>query len=74
MLLEKVDEKKIAIAGGNGGEIVENRKDEGNQKEEYKVKYECSMEEDVLSKDPITELDNRMPTYHAYSASGNVTA
>ena len=38
------------------------------------VAYECSMEEDVLSEDPTTELDNRVPTFHGYSASGNVTA
>ena len=38
------------------------------------VAYECSMEEDVLSEDPTTGLDNRVPTFHGYSASGNVTA
>ncbi len=73
-LLEKSDEGKVAVAEGNEGELVENRKDERNQRGGYKVKYECSMEEDVLPEDPTTGLDNRVPTYHAYSASGNVTA
>ena len=42
--------------------------------DEYKVKYECSMEEDILSEDPTTGLENRVPTFHGYSATGNVTA
>jgi N-acetylated-alpha-linked acidic dipeptidase len=40
----------------------------------YKVKFECSMEEDVLDEDPTTSLPDRIPTFHGYSASGNVTA
>lgn len=43
-------------------------------KASYKVKYECSMEEDVLEEDPTSGLDNRIPTFHGYSASGNVTS
>lgn len=43
-------------------------------KEGYKVKFECSMEEDVLEEDPTTGMPNRVPTFHGYSASGNVTA
>ncbi len=39
-----------------------------------KVKYECSLEEDVLEDDPTTSLPDRVPTFHGYSASGNVTA
>ncbi|KAI1620427.1 glutamate carboxypeptidase II [Exophiala viscosa] len=39
-----------------------------------KVKYECSLEEDILSEDPTTSLKDRIPTFHGYSASGNVTA
>lgn len=46
----------------------------GEGKHEYKVKYECSLEEDVLEKDSTTGLDSRVPTFHGYSASGNVTA
>lgn len=37
------------------------------------VKYECSLEEDVLDEDPTTSLPDRIPTFHGYSASGNVT-
>jgi len=40
----------------------------------HKVKYECSMEEDVLDEDSSTSLPDRIPTFHGYSASGNVTA
>lgn len=43
-------------------------------KTDYKVKYECIMEEDVLKEDGTSGLDNRIPTFHGYSASGNVTA
>jgi N-acetylated-alpha-linked acidic dipeptidase len=39
-----------------------------------KVKYECVLEEDVLEEDPSTGLPDRIPTFHGYSASGNVTA
>ena len=40
----------------------------------FEVKYECKLEEDILEKDPTTSLDSRIPTFHGYSASGNVTA
>lgn len=40
----------------------------------WTVKYEASLEEDVLEEDPTTGLPNRIPTFHGYSASGNVTA
>lgn len=38
------------------------------------VRYECKLEEDVLKEDPTTGLADRVPTFHGYSASGNVTA
>ncbi|CAG8980756.1 hypothetical protein HYALB_00011334 [Hymenoscyphus albidus] len=41
--------------------------------EKKKLKFEASLEEDVLEEDPTTGLDNRIPTFHGYSASGNVT-
>ena len=41
--------------------------------ESKKVKYECVLEEDVLKGDPTTGLEDRIPTFHGYSASGNVT-
>ncbi|ERF75344.1 hypothetical protein EPUS_00137 [Endocarpon pusillum Z07020] len=40
----------------------------------HKIRYECSLEEDVLDQDPTTGLSDRIPTFHGYSASGNVTA
>ncbi len=39
-----------------------------------KVKYEASLEEDIIDDDPTTSLQDRIPTFHGYSASGNVTA
>ena len=42
--------------------------------ENYKINYECSLEEDVLEEDRTSGLPNRIPTFHGYSASGNVTA
>ncbi|RDL33326.1 uncharacterized protein BP5553_08765 [Venustampulla echinocandica] len=40
----------------------------------WKVKFEASLKEDVLEEDESTGLENRIPTFHGYSASGNVTA
>ena len=40
----------------------------------WKVKFEASLTEDVLDKDPTSGLDDRIPTFHGYSANGNVTA
>jgi N-acetylated-alpha-linked acidic dipeptidase len=46
-------------------------KDEVNS---WEVKFEASLEEAVLEEDPTTGLENRVPTFNGYSASGNVTA
>ncbi len=40
----------------------------------WTVAFEASLVEDVLKKDPTTALDSSVPTFHGYSASGNVTA
>lgn len=40
----------------------------------WKVEFRASLEEDVLDEDPTTGRDDRIPTFHGYSASGNVTA
>lgn len=40
---------------------------------EWTVSFEASLTEDVLDQDPTTGADNRIPTFHGYSASGNVT-
>lgn len=42
--------------------------------EHNEVKYECSLQEDVIEEDSTTSLPDRVPTFHGYSASGNVTA
>ncbi|KAL9058655.1 MAG: hypothetical protein Q9162_001662 [Coniocarpon cinnabarinum] len=39
-----------------------------------KVKYESKLAEDELDEDSTTNLLNRIPTFHGYSAAGNVTA
>ena len=65
-LLEEESKSKTIHAKGKQGPDME--------KSKYKVKYECSMEEDVLDEDPTSGLDDRIPTFHGYSASGNVTA
>ncbi|EWC43621.1 hypothetical protein DRE_01508 [Drechslerella stenobrocha 248] len=38
------------------------------------VLFQASLEEDVLPEDSYSQLENRPPTFHGYSASGNVTA
>lgn len=45
-----------------------------NFAQKQQVKYECSLEEDVLDEDDTSGLKDRIPTFHGYSASGNVTA
>lgn len=39
----------------------------------WEVVFQASLEEDVLAEDPTTGLAERVPTFHGYSASGNVT-
>lgn len=39
----------------------------------WTVSYEASLVEDVLEEDPTTGFDTSIPTFHGYSASGNVT-
>lgn len=36
--------------------------------------WTASLEEAVLSEDDVTSYPNRIPTFHGYSATGNVTA
>ncbi|KAF2404310.1 glutamate carboxypeptidase [Trichodelitschia bisporula] len=47
---------------------------EQSENEAWKVKYEASLKEDVLEEDATSGLADRIPTFHGYSASGNVTA
>lgn len=46
----------------------------GKAGEKSEVQFEASLEEDVLEEDHTTGLEDRVPTFHGYSASGNVTA
>jgi N-acetylated-alpha-linked acidic dipeptidase len=59
-------------------EKTKSKNDKGDEtaskKESWSIKFEASLEEDVLDEDPTTSLPNRIPTFHGYSASGNVTA
>ncbi|KAI1812943.1 Zn-dependent exopeptidase [Poronia punctata] len=57
-LLEKNTDGSDASASGSDG---------------WKVAYEASLTEDVLPDDPTTQLPDSIPTFHGYSASGNVT-
>jgi len=40
----------------------------------WKVTFEASLVEDILEEDPSSGHPERIPTFHGYSASGNVTA
>jgi N-acetylated-alpha-linked acidic dipeptidase len=53
--------------------LYENKKSKDNV-DSWKVKFEASLVEDVLDEDPTTGLEDSVPTFHGYSASGNVTA
>jgi N-acetylated-alpha-linked acidic dipeptidase len=63
-LLEKGD--AIAMASAD--------EDSSEDKDIWKIKFEASLEEDVLEDDSTSGLADRIPTFHGYSASGNVTA
>lgn len=63
---------RLALLRRSLGAILD--PDTGDGEDVYEVKYECKLEEDVLEEDSTTGLDNRVPTFHGYSASGNVTA
>ncbi|KAL8646186.1 MAG: hypothetical protein Q9210_006279 [Variospora velana] len=41
---------------------------------DYDIKYECKLEEDVLHGHPTMNSGPRVPTFHGYSANGDVTA
>lgn len=46
----------------------------GATEEDWAVAYEARLEENVLEEDKSSQLAGRIPTFHGYSASGNVTA
>jgi N-acetylated-alpha-linked acidic dipeptidase len=39
----------------------------------WDVDFKASLEEDILEEDATSGLEDRIPTFHGYSASGNVT-
>ncbi|KAJ2980850.1 hypothetical protein NUW58_g6835 [Xylaria curta] len=45
----------------------------GQHADIWKVAFEATLTEDVLDEDPTTGLEDSIPTFHGYSASGNVT-
>ena len=51
-----------------------NDRTEAKGKDEFGTIYEANLEEDVLEEDPTTGREDRIPTFHGYSANGNVTA
>ncbi|CCC10262.1 hypothetical protein SMACR_02840 [Sordaria macrospora] len=51
----------------------EDKKDDSSS-DNWKVSFEATLEEDILAEDPSTSLPERVPVFHGYSASGNVTA
>ena len=66
---------RLALVQRNGSSSEDDRQHSQHGDEEgTKVLYECSLEEDVLEEDPTTGLPDRVPTFHGYSANGNVTA
>ncbi|KAK3996452.1 PA domain-containing protein [Cladorrhinum sp. PSN332] len=50
------------------------KKEEKDGASTWEVSFEASLEEDVIGEDPTSGLEDRVPTFHGYSASGNVTA
>ncbi|RMZ68484.1 glutamate carboxypeptidase ii [Pyrenophora seminiperda CCB06] len=55
-------------------ESSENSNNKEKNNTEWAIKYEARLEEDVLDEDKSSQLADRVPTFHGYSASGNVTA
>ncbi|KAK0630117.1 hypothetical protein B0T17DRAFT_490733 [Bombardia bombarda] len=47
--------------------------EDGNDTSAWKVAFEASLTEDILEEDPTSGLPESVPTFHGYSASGNVT-
>ncbi|GAW21219.1 hypothetical protein ANO14919_107370 [Xylariales sp. No.14919] len=45
----------------------------GQQPGAWEVAFEATLTEDELEEDPTTRVKNGIPTFHGYSASGNVT-
>ncbi|KAI5462120.1 hypothetical protein BGZ63DRAFT_423419 [Mariannaea sp. PMI_226] len=50
--------------------LIEKLDDKGD----WKVSFKASLEEDIIEEDPTSSASDRIPIFHGYSASGNVTA
>ncbi len=48
-------------------------KEDGGDASAWRVAFEASLAEDVLEEDSTTGSPDSIPTFHGYSASGNVT-
>ena len=68
--ISEAQDKALLIERDEGGHVAGRK---GTLRKIYNTKYECDLEEDVVDEDPTSGLDNRIPTFHGYSASGNVT-
>jgi N-acetylated-alpha-linked acidic dipeptidase len=63
---------RLALLERNTTSVID--EDIEAEKKSWAVKFEASLEEDVLKGDGTSGLKDRIPTFHGYSASGNVTA
>jgi N-acetylated-alpha-linked acidic dipeptidase len=64
---------RLALLEKNG-EKQEASDSHATDKDDWEVTYEARLEENVLEEDKSSQLAARIPTFHGYSASGNVTA
>ncbi|KAF3925178.1 hypothetical protein ABW20_dc0102469 [Dactylellina cionopaga] len=62
------DYEEIAVESGKQGSS------DGKRKEVDKVLFEASLEEDEIPGNSYSQLKERIPTFHGYSANGSVTA
>ncbi|KAJ2906419.1 hypothetical protein MKZ38_001779 [Zalerion maritima] len=59
-----IDHRLALLKGSGGDSSITN----------WEVSYEAALAEDILEDDPTSGLEDRIPTFHGYSANGNVTA
>ncbi|KAI2616006.1 Zn-dependent exopeptidase [Hypoxylon sp. NC1633] len=53
--------------------LLEKTKSDSPNPGAWKVAFEATLEEEALEEDPTTHLEESVPTFHGYSATGNVT-
>ncbi|KAI1077615.1 Zn-dependent exopeptidase [Whalleya microplaca] len=53
--------------------LLEKSKSDSVDAGAWKVAFEATLKEDAFEEDPTTQLEDSIPTFHGYSASGNVT-